>query len=445
MNTIKNVFANTKVTENGDLSYTTTGNNLLDILFMTEYLTKHPDQVQIGKDEKDKLFAMFIRDPRYGLGKKKLGRKLLLDTEATFATIAKCGRYDDIWKMFDLDSEEFAEAVSYLYRRIAEGDELAKKWMPRFGSKDKAIASKIAKLWKMNKQEYGKFIKSATTEQKLTLHKEDDIVFDQVPSLAQIKYAHAFSTKETTKERYAKYIEDVKSGKKELKVTTTTPYDIYKNANNIDADLFFEKLPKIEINALPIVDTSSSMVDTNCSFDKALSIGHYIAKCSTFMPNHAITFSSYPQLIELGVTQPKMYYSSYRSRIPNQNTQYGKEIASMYTGDCSNTDFGAVLNLLKSVGVENMPEYLVVLTDCEFDRGSNQAKNELEAMWKANGCKTKIVWWNFSRAATVPEMEANGNIFMSGYNPMLLKFLEAGFDGQKFLDKLLDEYKKKIE
>jgi hypothetical protein len=34
---------------------------------------------------------------------------------------------------------------------------------------------------------------------------------------------------------------------------------------------------------------------------------------------------------------------------------------------------------------------------------------------------------------------------MSGYNPMLLKFLEAGFDGQKFLDKLLDEYKKKIE
>jgi hypothetical protein len=33
---------------------------------------------------------------------------------------------------------------------------------------------------------------------------------------------------------------------------------------------------------------------------------------------------------------------------------------------------------------------------------------------------------------------------MSGYNPMLLKFLEAGFDGKKFLNKLLSEYKKAI-
>jgi DnaD/phage-associated family protein len=65
--------------------------------------------------------------------------------------------------------------------------------------------------------------------------------------------------------------------------------------------------------------------------------------------------------------------------------------------------------------------------------------------WKEKGYTTKIIWWNFnSRNVTVPEMDTNGNIYMSGYSPMLLKFLGAGFDGKMFLDNLLNEYKKAI-
>jgi hypothetical protein len=33
---------------------------------------------------------------------------------------------------------------------------------------------------------------------------------------------------------------------------------------------------------------------------------------------------------------------------------------------------------------------------------------------------------------------------MSGYSPMLLKYLEAGFDGNMFLDKLLKTYDEQI-
>lgn len=62
---------------------------------------------------------------------------------------------------------------------------------------------------------------------------------------------------------------------------------------------------------------------------------------------------------------------------------------------------------------------------------------------RARGIKTKIVWWNFNtRATTTPETDEYGNIFFSGYNPMLLKFLKVEFDGTKFLDTLLDEYAK---
>ena len=127
------------------------------------------------------------------------------------------------------------------------------------------------------------------------------------------------------------------------------------------------------------------------------------------------------------------------------NSVYENEIASMHTGDCSNTDFGKVMELLSHLD-GNMPEYLVVLSDMEFDRGSSKSKDETMRLFKSKGYTTKIVWWNLnSRNTTSPEMDDSGNIFLSGYNPMLLKFPQAGFDGNKFLYTLLREYAKCIE
>ena len=69
-----------KLTENGDIAFDTTGDNLLDILFMSAYYEKHLDEVRIGNSDKDKLFARFIRDPRFGLGRRDLGRVLMAYT-----------------------------------------------------------------------------------------------------------------------------------------------------------------------------------------------------------------------------------------------------------------------------------------------------------------------------------------------------------------------------
>lgn len=439
MATIKKVFCSTKLTENGDFSFSSTGNNLVDILFMCEYYTRHPEEVTIGNSSKEKVFAMFMRDPRHGIGKKDLGMKLLDLTQATYDQMVKCGRFDDLWKYF-YGTDEFYAAVDYLSTEVNNGNELAKKWMPRFGSKNKGVASKIAHYLGMTKQEYGKWVKlDNTVESLMTHHLESRIKFETVPSLAMLKYANAFATKEHTKDSYARYLAAVAEGKAKINMSVTTPYDIYKNADKIDADLFFDKLEKISINAFPIVDTSGSMQNKFDSFGKALSIGHYIAKCSTFMPNHVISFSSQPQLIELG--------NGNWDCGENFTSNYMKEITSMCTGDCSNTDFGAVMNLLKEVGKDDMPEYLLVLSDMEFDCGSKQSKDELQAMWKANGYTTKIIWWNLTngRGKTVPEMDTNGNIYMSGYSPMLLKYLQAGFDGELFLDKLLYAYSSIID
>ena len=450
MATLDQIFGNTKLTENGDIAYSSTSNALLDVLFMTEYYQKHLEEVpSIGTDEKARLFAMFIRDPRFGLGRRDLGRTLMKNAGNTFAEIIMAGRYDDIWTMFRQDREMFHQALDFLFAEIQKGNELAKKWMPRYSSKNLMVAREIANYWGMNKQQYGHFIKADTTvEQKLSRHNDDEINFEHVPSLASIKYAHAFSTKETLKERYAQYMEAVKAGEKKLNVTTTTPYDLYKAADTLqaNADIFFDKLEKISGSWIPVVDTSGSMQDGNDSFGKALSIGHYLAKCSTYAPNKVISFSSRPQLIELGVDKPETSYWGYSRSIRRGYSQYAKEINSMYTGDCSNTDFGAVMRMLQQLDRQNAPEYIVVLSDMEFDYGSNMSKDATMALFRKNNFPTKIVWWNFnSRNTTVPTKDSYGNVFISGYNPMLLKFLQASFDGASFLDILLDEYQKYLE
>jgi hypothetical protein len=361
----------------------------------------------------------------------------MMNTQCSIEQILKAGRVDDLFCL-----PECFLVWDYLKKEIENGNELVKKWMPRYSSKHLMLAREIAKYWGMNKQQYGKFIKCNTVEQNLSRKETDKIKFEHVPSLAMVKYANRFATGSDTKDRYDKYLEDVKSGKKDLKVSTTTVYDVYKNRSKIDADIFFDKLEKIKVNCIPVVDTSGSMWDSNDSIGKALSVGHYLAKCSTYCPNKVVSFSSRPQLLTLG-EKPIRNYSEITGGYYTDST-YNKEIASMYTGDCSNTDFGAVMDLLSKLDGD-MPEYLVVLSDMEFDYGSKMSKDATMKLFKEKGYKTRIIWWNFnSRNVTCPEMDSDGNIFLSGYNPMLLKYLEAGFNGEEFLRILLNNYAKAL-
>lgn len=441
-----NEIFHAKLTENGDIAFTkVSDDNLLNILFLTEYYQKHLNEVpQLGNSELEQLFAMFIRDPRYGLGRRDLGRRLMSMTQVAIDDVIKAGRVDDIFTLEYEDEICFKSVLDYLKSEIEKSNELVKKWMPRYSSKHLLLARYIAKYWGMNKQQYGHFIKCNTTENKMSRHNYDDLQFEHIPSLAMIKYAHAFATKPETRERYAQYLADVKAGRKDLKVSTTTVYDIYKNRTKIDADLFFSKIEKISGSWIPIVDTSGSMLDGNDSYGKALAIGHYLAKCSSYCPNKVVSFSSQPQLITLG-KPGRIVYSFRQPEMDETLSPYNREINSMYTGDCSNTDFGAVMRLLSMLDGE-MPEYLVVLSDMEFDCGSRSSKNETMRLFKEKGYKTRIVWWNLnSRNITCPEMDSDGNIFLSGYNPMLLKFLGAGFDAKRFLNVLLREYAKAIQ
>lgn len=420
---------------------------------MTPYFEKNLDQVNIGTSEKEKLFSMFIRDPRFGLGRRDLGRKLMSLSEVSAGNIVKAGRYDDLIYI------PTDENLKYLKEQLYAGNELAKKWLPRLTGKEKIYAKTLCKMWNISEKEYRKLIKTDTTvEYKLSYAEKeegtplnelfnkgnykhplvDEIDFEKVPSLAMTKYTNAFSTREDLKERFADYIQKVKENKAKLNTSTTDIYDGYKTATRgtsseakevIANKIVDDKTVSVEMNAICIVDSSGSMGwngEKDSLLARAYSIAYGIAIKSTYAPNQVISFSSRPQLMTIKGNTLKEKYNS------------------MFTGDCSNTDFGRVMELLR--GLKKYPEYLIVLSDMEFDYGSNQSKEETMRIFKQYGAKTKIIWWNLNdRNKTVPEFDECGNIYLSGYNLQILKLLENKFDMASYIDKILEKYKKDID
>lgn len=456
MNELQKIL-NTKKTENGDIAYKTTGNNLTDLFFMTPFFEKNLDEVKIGKSEKEKLFSMFVRDPRFGLGRRDLGRKLMELSEVEPYNVVRAGRYDDLWHI------PTDENIAFL-RTMLTGNLLAKKWMPRLTGKDKRIAKALCKIWGITEKEYRQLIKTdSTVEYKLSYAEEvegtplnelfkqgnyvhplvGEIDFEDVPSLAMTKYLNTFNTREDISPRFKEYIEKVKNNEAKVNVATANVHDAYKTATKSNAeanDIIGKKIVDnatlgVEMNAICVLDTSGSMYsgwrgrdysNPNDIGVRAMSVCHALATHSTYAPNQLISFSSNPQLMTIKGNTLKEQYDS------------------MYTGDCSNTDLGKVMDLLK--GLKKYPEYIIVMSDMEFDYGSRQSKEELMNIFKQHEANTKLIWWNFNdRNKTVPEFDEYGNIYLSGYNLQILKLLENNFDMTTYIDKILEKYKKDID
>lgn len=331
------------------------GDKLVDLLFFAESFKEGKNGARkAAKDASDVLrtpfgylFSMFIRDPRFGLGYREYGKILESVAGVTMDDMVLCGRYDDV-----LDRESLRDAVMFLYEKIKAGDNLAKKWMPRATSSNKVLASKVRKILGMSKQEYNRFIKTETVERLLTEKRVDEIDFSHVPSLASVKYARRFQKPDMVK-RYTEYLSDVKSGKAKLNTAVTTVYDIYRNQNNIDADLFFNNIEKISLNCIPVIDTSGSM-SMNDNIGKAVSIGHYLSMCSTYMPGKAITFSETPGLVDF----------------TKDASTYNEQVRNIFSMDWGmSTNLKAVMDLLSQC--DEFPEYIIILSDMEFNMGSS--------------------------------------------------------------------------
>ena len=337
-----------KETENGDVAYKTTGDNLTDLFFMTSFFEKHLDEVNIGNSEKEKVFSMFIRDPRFGLGRRDLGRKLMSLSGVDAENIIKAGRYDDLY-FIPTD-----ENLQYLKEQLYAGNELAKKWMPRLTGKDKRIAKILCKMWDISEKQYRALIKTDnTTEYKLSYAEQlegtplnelfkkgnykhplvDEIDFEKVPSLAMVKYLNTFSTREDLKERFEEYLQKVKENKAKVNTKTANVHDgmkvamrSSKESNDVISNKIVENaVVDVELDCIPILDTSGSMYSSwNVDYSnlndigvKAMAVAYALAIKSTFAKNQIISFSSRPQLMTIKGNTMKEKYESTKSELTN--------------------------------------------------------------------------------------------------------------------------------
>ena len=111
MSALEKLF-NTKFTENGDLAYKSSGNGVVDLIFLAEYFTKNPNEIPINDiealpEEARRLLCMFIRDPRYGMGYRDYGRILFNKFNIDVNDVIKAGRWDDLWDYIDRYTSPF--------------------------------------------------------------------------------------------------------------------------------------------------------------------------------------------------------------------------------------------------------------------------------------------------------------------------------------------------
>ncbi len=441
---LKQAFNGTKTT-NGDIAYNSSLNKYIDLIFKLVQYRKSPNTINITLDsnnEYDKWIARVVRDCRYGFGEREVGRKLLEQIRETPINVFNIGRADDIFELGynlvksrkDLKGGEYWQ---YLYEKLnsTKKNDIenfnVRKWMPRErgGNVDKVKV--FRKVFKLSPRQYRKLIANNDTVEYILSSGNVVEKYEKVPSLAMLKHFNSFIR--TDKENFENYLESVRKGTKKMNTSTMTPYNIAlkyekRELSGDDCDLIFEQLPKINFGKIiPIVDNSRSMYDSELSYLKARAVGHYVAKNSSYMRNHIITFSDYPELLEL-----------------SNNYEQDMEILNSFR-DIGSTDFGKVMKLLSKV-TEDLPDYLLVLSDMQFNSGSANTKDRAMEILQKRNPNLRIIWWNFNKSkSTFPETDEYGNIFLGGYNPLLLKFLEVGFNGQELIDNIVNEYKEKMK
>lgn len=452
---IKEAF-NRTTTENGDFAfYSYVKNPHVDFLFRLTSIREHfkTDRLKAEerllhefpslflKNEFNMFFAMYIRDPRFGLGEREIGRCLLRHQKIDIDWLITIGRADDL--LYCVDKRELVGFIKKCVYGETTTTDLVRKWLPREKTREFKIIRNELLRQKVSMKSYRKFISLPDTVESIRSRGEFPKNYEHVPSLSMIKHKSQFMRDDNFRD----YLGSIQRGEKKINVSVTTPFDLMRSFMGSDSSMeksekeafystAFRSLPKIELGrSIAIIDNSASMYDTHNSYLKARSIGHFIARNSEYMKNHFIVFSRESRILKLTDDDNFSYIKDF-------------EILSSFH-DMTCTNFERVMQNLSDV-TEDLPEYIVVLSDMQFDASDRQfntpGNNNQKMIKEMNEKGVHMIWWNFNcRNTTFPTIDKNGNIFISGYSPQILSVLSKDFDAESFVMEAVNAYRKKIE
>lgn len=451
--------ASIRQTQNGANTYGTTGSRVLDYFVQGSALRSRTT------DEIENLFEMafqesplltlrvlfYSRDIRGGQGERDTFRVILRSlaknhTETLVKNlhlIPEFGRWDDLFVL--LNTNVHFEVLAIISNQLmldsnSDKPSLLGKWMKSENTSSKE-SRKIARCLRtslgISPKQYRKLLsylrkKIDIVESKLSGKRYEDINFEKLPSKAMLKYKKAFAKH---CEHYQDYLDSLSRGEAKVNVKTLYPYELVREAlKNRDeshislVNSMWNNLPDYinedNTNLLAVIDVSGSMECNNCiPLYMAISLGLYIAeKNKGAFGNHFLTFSEYPQLVEIEG-------ENFVEKVHN--------IRKANWGGSTNLErtFDLILEtaIKNRMSQEDLPEKLFIISDMEFNscegwRGTPYTTMEIiERKFNAYGYKVpKLVFWNVnSMQNNIPKTD-DGVQLVSGANPIIFENLLKG-------------------
>lgn len=476
---------NETLTENGDKAYVSTLSSCLDYFALCGGKRYHLNQCAslfvkaFVEDKKTALKLLFYtRDVRGGLGERRMFRFLFNGLAVSYPEIAKklvsyipeYGRYDDLLCVFETPIEDYAiELISKQLeedinnKKEGKSISLLAKWLPSINtssSEARRLALYLCKKLNLSKADYRKTLsflrKGLILENNL---REKDYSFDyaKVPSVAMYKYQKAFSRND--QERYEGYLNDVRSGQKEMHVEVLDIVNLIKRLRKdiydevYDEDYYeatwnelISKAGEINKRVLVVRDGSGSMTinyggATPLDIADAMSL-YTSSRLTGEFHNKFITFSSRPQFVDL----------------TGFNTLRDKYVELQMHDDISNTNiqkvYELILNVYKSENFkkEDAIDQILIISDMQFDYATTQQGKDLKSTFelfneefkKLELERPEIVFWNVdARSNQVPVTQNELGVKLvsgSSKNVVDLVMENDSFNPLDFMNKVLEAY-----
>ena len=461
--------ANITYTENGAVTYRTSGKDCLDLFATIGALRRESEQEIVTRflrayaENPDLAMKIlfYSRDVRGGLGERRVFRTLLKwlaenekkSVVRNLPYIAEYGRWDDVLVLLDtpcrkealaLMKEQFSADLAAVDR---DGEvSLLGKWLPSVNaSNDETVhmAKQIAKAFGLTDRDYRKALVKLRARIRIIENnlREKDYTFDYArqPSKAMFKYRRAFMRNDG--ERYGAFMGKVERGEAKLHTGTLLPYEIVESAYDCAQeerrvlDVTWNALEDFTTNenALVVADGSGSMYwgckPMPAAVAQSLAI-YFAERNKGEFHNHFLTFSMSPQLVEIkgnGFVDKVRYCRTFN--------------------ECANTNLEAVFDLILRTAVVNgvpqaeMPAKLYIISDMEFDSCiSNSSATNFEnakRRYEAAGYKLpQLVFWNVASRNRQQPVTVNdrGVALVSGCSPRIFSMaMEGELDPWSFM------------
>lgn len=469
------VLSEMTYTENGALTYKSSGTKLLDMFSNMGAMRKQSDKaitdlfVDAFREAGPLaiICAFYLRDVRGGQGERNMFRiiltKLAKMPEAEeflyniIPLIPEYGRWDDL---FSFKGTKFHTLAMRFYMEQLLDD--ARKLYALKGKDTSKLSISLAAKWAgsqsggdLGQKRFNELLKVSgldarklrkllsalrkhlnVVEREMCANNWEDINYQSVPSRAMKIYRKAFAKHDPN--GFARYIQAVEDGKLKINSGTLYPYEIvekllYAAATDKVLEAQWNALPDYVgehlNNALAVVDTSGSMMGD--PLNVALSLGLYLAERNKgdLWKNKFITFSNKPTFVEI------------------KGRNVFEKLNNMSKADWDqNTDFYKVFKMILDLAVaheltqEDLPEVIYVISDMEFDAADTGSQwgraikkktnfQAIDELFEQHGYKRpKLVFWNVDARQIQSQVKFDqpGVALFSGLSPSVFTSVLSG-------------------